>query len=394
MSERSWAPETIVVEAARPPRETGEPVSPGIELSSTFFSAGDFQPGAPVYARTTNRSWEGFEDAIAQLEAAGEPGVVFSSGMAAISAALDLLAPGGILIMPVHCYNGTLAAARHAQRLGRLRIVFVDIADTQAVIAALNEATASAAEAPPSAAAQLAPVLLWVESPTNPMLEVADLPAIIDAGRDAGALIVADNTFATPLLQQPLEMGADVVVHSATKYLAGHSDVVLGIAVTSNPTLREQLAATRTRNGAIAGPFETWLALRGLRTLAVRVERAGENAMELAIRLTDVADIEVRYPGLPTDSGNEQAAAQMSGFGAIIAIELPDAAAADAFVAALDLITPATSLGGVETLAERRRRIPDEPQTVPAGLVRLSIGIEDVDDLWSDLSQALEVALP
>lgn len=285
---------------------------------------------------------------------------------------------------------GTLSGALTAQQLGRLRLVTVDIADTDAVRAALAAAAADGSGRDETGRARL---MLWVETPTNPMLEVADLPAIIAAAQEAGALVVADNTFATPLLQRPLEFGADVVVHSATKYISGHSDVILGIAVTSDPALRELMLAHRAQAGGIAGPFEVWLALRGLRTLALRVERAGDNAMELATRLTDVAGIAVRYPGLPDDPGNARAGAQMTGYGAIIALELPDAATADAVVDAVELFTPATSLGSVESLIERRRRNADEQASVPEGLLRLSIGIESVEDLWADLSAALRAAL-
>ncbi|MYM19081.1 cystathionine gamma-synthase [Brevibacterium sp. 5221] len=390
MSERSLAPETIVVDAGRPPREPNAAVSPDIELSATFVATGVPGPDDRTYGRSHNSTWEAFEGALARLEGAQLPGLVFGSGMAAITAAQELLAPGGTLVAPRHSYMGTLSGALTAQQLGRLRLVTVDIADTDAVRAALTAAAADGSGRDETGRARL---MLWVETPTNPMLEVADLPAIIAAAQEAGALVVADNTFATPLLQRPLEFGADVVVHSATKYISGHSDVILGIAVTSDPALRELMLAHRAQAGGIAGPFEVWLALRGLRTLALRVERAGDNAMELATRLTDVAGIAVRYPGLPDDPGNARAGAQMTGYGAIIALELPDAATADAVVDAVELFTPATSLGSVESLIERRRRNADEQASVPEGLLRLSIGIESVEDLWADLSAALRAAL-
>ena len=194
--------------------------------------------------------------------------------------------------------------------------------------------------------------LLWLESPTNPMLEVADLPALLAAARERGVLTCVDNTFATPLLQRPLEHGADIVVHSVTKYLAGHSDVVLGAAVTSDPALRTRLKGHRSLHGAVPGPFEAWLALRGMRTLAVRVERSAATAGELARRLQQHPAVrEVRYPGLPGDPGHERAAAQMDGFGSIVAIvPAGDVAAVEAAVDALRVWTPATSLGGVESL--------------------------------------------
>jgi len=223
------------------------------------------------------------------------------------------------------------------------------------------------------------------------MLEVADLPALIAAARAVGALTVVDNTFATPLVQQPLGLGADVVVHSVTKYLAGHSDVVLGAALTDDAELYARLLAYRTLHGAIAGPAEVYLALRGVRTLALRVERAQANALELAHRLAEHPEVvEVRHPGLPGDPGHARATAQMRGYGSVVGVRpTGGAAGADAVVAALGLWVPATSLGGVESSIERRRRFGTESLTVPADLLRLSVGIEDVEDLWTDLDQAL-----
>jgi cystathionine gamma-synthase len=224
--------------------------------------------------------------------------------------------------------------------------------------------------------------LCWLESPTNPLLEVADLAALLAAARELGVVTVVDNTFATPLLQQPLALGADVVVHSATKYLSGHSDLVLGVVVTP-PTEAGRARHTvlrrhRQLHGGIAGPVETWLALRGLRTLHVRLERAASNAAELARRLEGHAAVtRVRYPGT----------------GAVVSVELTGGAeGAERFCAATRLWVHATSLGGVESMLERRRRHPDEPDRVPDDLVRLSVGIEDVEDLWHDLARALDTA--
>jgi len=226
--------------------------------------------------------------------------------------------------------------------------------------------------------------VLWAESPTNPMLEVADLPRLCEAAHKVDALVLCDNTFATPLIQQPLSMGADVVVHSVTKYLAGHSDVVLGAAVTADTDrgrrLHEALAQHRLLHGAIAGPMETWLALRGMRTMHLRVERSSANAAVLAARLQGHPAVErVRYPG----------------FGSIIAIEvLGGLEGAETVAAKVRLWTHATSLGGVESLIERRRRHPAEPPTVPDNLLRLSVGVEDVEDLWRDLGAALAHQIP
>lgn len=371
------SPETLTVAAGRPERGPDAPVNPAIVLSSTFMGLGGVGEGSRGYARFSNPTWDPFEDALGKLEASPLPALLFSSGMAAIAAAMSLVPVGGVLVAPRHSYSGTLGLAQLKAERGELTLLEVDIDDTEAASAALDGAD-----------------VLWVESPTNPMMEVADLPALVAAARAAGVLTIVDNTFSTPLGQKPLTVGADVVVHSATKYLAGHSDVLLGVAVAASEQLRGRLHQQRTLNGAIAGPFEAWLGLRGLRTLALRVERSQATAGELARRLEEhPAVARVRYPGLPSDPGHERAAAQLTGFGSIVSIELDDAAAADAFVARLALWLPATSLGGVESTIERRRRHAAEPLTVPEGLVRLSVGIENVEDLWEDLHQALGAGL-
>jgi cystathionine gamma-synthase len=253
----------------------------------------------------------------------------------------------------------------------------VDIADTDATVAALDGAT-----------------ILWTESPTNPTLAVADLPALFTAARERGVTTCADNTFATPLNQRPLDLGADVVVHSLTKFLAGHADVVLGAAITRDEATYQRLLEHRTYHGGIPGPAEAWLALRGIRTLHLRMERSQHNAAVLASRLSAHPAAErVRYPGLADDPGHERARVQMRGFGAVIAIEVRGGlAAADAVCSATQLWVPATSLGGVESTLERRRRWPQESSAVPESLIRLSVGIEDVEDLWDDLAEALTAA--
>lgn len=388
---KKWAPETVVVETARPPRNHDAALNPPVVLSSTFIGTDDIGTAESdaegiQYGRFGNPTWEPFETALAELEGARLPGLVFASGLAAISAALELVAPGGTVIMPRHCYLGALSGAQDSAAVGRFAVVTVDITDTDAVNAAVSQAVERHSGADNA-------VLLWLESPTNPMLEVADLPALIAHAKRSGALTVVDNTFATPLVQQPLMSGADVVVHSVTKYLSGHSDVLLGAAVTSNPQLRESLRHHRSIRGAVAGPFEVWLALRGLRTLALRVERSQSNALELAARLSQYPGIEVRFPGLEQDPGHDRAAALMAGYGSIVCIVLPSAAAARQVSESVQLWTPATSLGGVESLIERRRRNAHETPTVPEGLLRLSVGIENVDDLWADLRQALDSAV-
>ena len=368
---------TRVVSLGRPPRVDGAAVNPPIAMSSTFVGSGYVTAENRVYARFSNAAWEPLEDAIGQLEGSPTAGLAYASGLAAVSAVFDLVPGGGVLVIPTASYNGTIALARALSADGKLQLREVDPIDTEATIAAMDGAD-----------------LFWIESPSNPLLEIAELPTLIAAAHDRGLLVAADNTFSTPLRQQPLRVGADVVVHSATKFIAGHSDVILGLTVTKDPELRKTLHARRSLRGGIPGQFEAWLTLRGLRTLALRLDRSEESAGILARRLLDHKDIaRVRYPGLPSDPNHQRAKDQLSGFGAIISIELEGGPQrADRFVEALELIVPATSLGGVESLAERRRRHPSEPDRVPESLVRLSIGIEDVDDIWEDITQALEAS--
>lgn len=366
--------DTALVAIGRPARETGASLNPPITMTSTFFGALAAQPGEPVYARFSNPSWEPLEEAVAHLEGAEVPALAYASGMAAVAAAFSLVPVGGVAVVPTASYNGTIGLARQLHEEGAIVLREVDPTDVEATVAAFEGAA-----------------LVCLESPTNPLLEVLDLPRLIEAAKRHGAIVAIDNTFSTPLRQRPLSLGADLVVHSATKFIAGHSDVLLGIVVPRSEELRTRLIGKRTLQGAIPGPFEAWLALRGLRTLGVRLDRAEANAAELARRLSERAELSrVRYPGLPTDPGHELAKAQLDGYGAIVSIEFSGGAeAAERFVLALQLITPATSLGGVETLAERRRRHAAEPVEVPDSLVRLSIGIQHIEDLWADIEQAL-----
>ncbi|MBT0769770.1 aminotransferase class I/II-fold pyridoxal phosphate-dependent enzyme [Kineosporia sp. J2-2] len=374
------APATVVVTAGRPPAGPNQPMNVPVVLTSTY-TASDFalQPGDLGYGRWSNPTWTALEETLGTLE--GGRGLAFASGMAAISAVLGLVPQGGTVVIPDAPYSGTAQLAGELARTGRLGVRAVPVADTAAVVAALDGAD-----------------LIVLESPTNPLMDVADLRAILAAARERDVLTAVDNTFATPLLQQPLSLGAHLVVHSATKYLSGHSDVLLGIVVTEtgeDDELFGRLHGHRTLNGAIPGPMEAWLALRGVRTLALRVERASANAAELARRLTTHPAVSrVRYPGLPGDPGHELARSQMRGFGAMLSFELRgDAEQAERVGAAARLWVNATSLGGVESTLERRRRQSAESPLVPESLIRLSTGIEDVEDLWADLSQALDAAV-
>lgn len=353
--------DTWVVASGRPERLAGSSVNVPVALTSTYAAN-----GAVSYARVGNPTWTALESALGGLE--GGTALVHASGMGAISAALALLGPRGAVVAPDQTYNGTedLLAALAGQGRGVERC---HASDTGALLAAIDRLGNGD--------------LLWLESPTNPLLDVMDLPAVLGRSRERGVTSVVDNTLSTPLLCRPLELGADVVVHSVTKYLSGHSDVVLGATVVGDTergrSLGERLGRHRTLHGAIPGPMEVFLALRGLRTLAVRFERACANAAELAARLDRHPGVtRVRYPGQ----------------GAMISIDVSgDAVAADRVCDATGVWLHSTSLGGVESQLERRRRHASEPLTVPENLVRLSVGIEHVDDLWADLDQALRAGI-
>jgi cystathionine gamma-synthase len=322
-------------------------------MASTYVAGGEME-----YGRYGNETWQALESVLGQLE--GGRALSFASGMAAVATVLDLVAPGETVVAARHCYQGTLVQLASLEQRGLVNVVLVDIDDTDQVKRALTDEVA----------------LLWIESPTNPALEVADIAALCAAAREAGVRTVVDNTFATPLVQQPLSLGADVVVHSATKFIAGHSDAMLGVVVTADDDIWRAVDGRRRTVGSLPGTLEAWLALRGLRTLHLRIERSTANAQELVRRLGGHRNVtRVRYPG----------------FGAIVAIEIAGGAdAADLAVRSTKVWVHATSLGGVESSLERRRRWAGEPTTIPESLVRLSVGIEDVEDLWRDLSSALD----
>lgn len=348
----SRKPATVAVHAGRPERAPDQPLNVPITMASTYGAGGDVE-----YGRYGNPTWSAFEEALGALE--GGRCLAFGSGMGAVTTVLDLVGQDGLVVAPRHSYTGTLLQLGDLEMRGRIRTKLVDITDTDEVAAACDDAA-----------------LVWFESPTNPALELANVPAICEAAHAAGARVVVDNTFATPVLQQPLAMGADIVLHSATKYIAGHSDALMGAIVVGDDELYAVLKGRRDLLGTTPGTLEAYLALRGLRTLHLRVEKAQASATELARRLSGHPALsEVRYPG----------------FGGIISIVVArGAATADLLPAHLRLWLHATSLGGVESTFERRRRWNAEPASIPDGLVRLSVGIEDVDDLWSDLSQALD----
>jgi cystathionine gamma-synthase len=349
----SLHPETSAITAGRPDATPDAPLNPPIILSSTYHA------GGPVgYGRYGNESWSALEEAIGELE--GGKTLSFSSGMAAVSAVFSILPIGAPIVASNQGYSGVMGLLNQLHSTGRLEVRFVEITNTDGVIAAMKGAA-----------------LVWLESPTNPFLDVADLPGLITAAKKLGIGVAVDNTFATPLVQKPLTMGADIVMHSVTKFLAGHSDVVLGSLSTNDEALYKRLEESRRFNGSIPGPFEAWLAVRGIRSFPIRFRAAEKNAQELVLRLSQHPKItKVRYPD----------------FGAVVSFEVDGTAeAAQKVCESSQLITHATSLGGIESLWERRRRWAGESHSVPEQLIRLSVGCEHVDDLWADIQQALTV---
>lgn len=346
-------PETTAITSGRPEVSPGAGLNTGISLNSTFTAG-----GALGYGRFGNETWQALESTITALEK-GESTLTFSSGMAAISAVFSLLPHGAPIVASDQGYSGTMALLKKYHEQGRFDVRFVDIANTKDVFEALIGAA-----------------FLWIESPTNPGLEVAEMSLIIGEAKKRNMGVAVDNTFATPLNQLPLQLGADISMNSVTKYLSGHSDVILGSLTVKDPALHNRLQEARSLLGAIPGPFEAWLALRGIRTFPLRFRAAESNARALVEKLKSHSQItKVRYPG----------------FGAIISFEIAgDAQATDRVCAATQLIANATSLGGVESTWERRRRWPAESESVPENLIRLSVGCEHVDDIWEDISTALQ----
>jgi cystathionine gamma-synthase len=367
---RRLRPETVAVKAGRGAPGPGDPLGPPLVMASNFHLGGERE-----YARTEGTpTWRALEDAVGDLE--GGTAIAFSTGMAAAAAVLETLPVGARVVYPSVSYLGVRRLLDNHAESGRLDIAGVDITDTDATVAALEGAD-----------------LLWLETPTNPLVGIADLERLAAEASDRGVTSVVDNTFATPLLQRPLEAGCDVVVHSATKLIGGHSDLLLGVAVARDGDWAQRLRGVRHDTGATPGGLEAWLALRGLRTLPVRLERMQATAMELARRLGEHPAVErTYYPGLADHPGHELARRQMNGFGTMLAFCVEGGTArADVVCGAVDLITNATSLGGVETLIENRAAAPGE-EHLPDGLIRLSVGCEHPEDLWEDLEAALEAS--
>ena len=359
---RDLKPASWAVWAGRP-EGADEPLNTPIVTASNFT-----EPS--VYARSSGTpTWAAFETVLGGLEHGRS--LAFSSGMAAVSAVLDLVPVGGHVVIPTDCYQGVASAVAAGVETGRWTSEEVAVTHTADWIAALEASD-----------------LVWLESPTNPLLEIADLATIAAAPRSG--LLAVDNTFATPMNQRPLLTGADISVHSVTKFLGGHSDLLMGAIVVSDDHLFDRLASRRSIGGATPGALEAYLATRGLRTLPVRMERSQRTAEMLAERLAGDGRVHgVRFPGLASHPGHALAEAQLDRFGAMVSFEVVGGLdAANRACRSVRLIHHTTSLGGVESTMERRAAVPGQ-EHLPPGLIRLSVGIEDPEDLWADLSQAL-----
>ncbi|MFF4876494.1 cystathionine gamma-synthase [Micromonospora sp. NPDC000668] len=374
--------ETLAIHAGQDPEARTGAVIPPIYQTSTYAQDA---VGAPrlgyEYSRSGNPTRDALQECLAALEG-GPVGLAFASGLAAEDTLLRAVCqPGDHVVIPDDAYGGTYRLfARVAQRWG-LEFTPAKVSDPAAIRAAVQPGRTK---------------IVWVETPTNPLLGIADIAALAGVAHDAGALLVVDNTFASPYLQQPIAHGADVVVHSTTKYIGGHSDVVGGALVVADAALGEELRYHQNAMGAINGPFDAWLTLRGIKTLGVRMDRHCDNAERLAAYLDGHAKVaEVIYPGLPSHAGHEVAAKQMRRFGGMISFRA--AGGEDHAVEICNrakLFVLAESLGGVESLIEHPGRMTHasaagSPLEVPGDLVRLSVGIETVDDLLADLEQAL-----
>lgn len=388
MPELPFSFETLAIHAGQDPEPvTGAVVVP-IYQTSTYAQHGLGQPREGFeYSRTDNPTRRSYEKCLAALEG-GKYALAFASGMAATANTVQLLKTGDEILCSDDVYGGTFRFFTRVMEKFGLKTRYVDTSDLDAVRQAIRPETK----------------LVWVETPTNPMLKLSDLSALSGIAHDAGAWLAVDNTFATPYLQRPLDLGADIVVHSATKYLGGHSDVVGGALITRNESIYETMKFHQNAIGAVPGPFDCWLAMRGLKTLALRMERHCQNAQALAEYLETHPGVKkVHYPGLPEHPHHILATAQMRGFGGMISFEVEGGAeAAKKLVESTRLFFLAESLGGVESLIElpavmTHASLPPERRAalgISDGLVRLSVGIENLADLRADLEQALSAALP
>lgn len=372
---------TKAIHVGQEPDELTGSVTVPLYQTSTYAQEGIGQHKGWEYARTQNPTRSRWEECVAALEE-GVAAYAFGSGSAAVDTVMRLLNAGDHVIMAEDMYGGTYRLATKVLTRFGLSFSFVDMRDVANIEAAITPQTK----------------MIYTETPTNPMMTITDLRAVSAIAQRIGALMVVDNTFASPYFQRPLTLGADVVVHSATKYLGGHSDLVHGVVVTRHPDLAERIQFLQNAVGAVPGPLECWLCLRSVKTLHVRMDRHAANAQHIAEWLEKHPAVQkVFYPGLPSHPQHALAASQMSGFGGMISIELGSLDKAKSVTSALRVFTLAESLGGVESLvchpvSMTHGSIPKEQRDrlgVTDGLVRLSVGIEDVDDLIADLAQAL-----
>ena len=374
---------TRAIHAGQAPDPTTGAIMPPIYATSTYVQESPGVHKGYEYSRTQNPTRMAYERCLADLES-GEHGFAFASGMAATATILELLDSGSHVVAMDDLYGGTrrlFSGVR--ERSAGLEFSYVDLSDLEAAEAALRDDTA----------------MVWIESPTNPLLKLVDIGALVALAKNSGALVVVDNTFATPCLQRPLELGSDIVLHSATKFVNGHSDMVGGVVVVSDEALAERLAYLQNSIGAVAGPFDSFLALRGVKTLDVRMERSCQNAMQIACWLESHARVErVIYPGLESHPQYELAKRQMPGFGAIVTFFIQgDLDHARRFLERCEVFALAESLGGVESLVDHpaimtHASVPEGERAklgISDTLIRLSVGIEDIDDLVADLDQAL-----
>jgi cystathionine gamma-synthase len=365
--------ETRLAVLGRGEHRPGEPLNVPVVPASNFRAGAAGEEGREYARDDGTPGWEALEELLGDLE--GGRAVCFSSGMGAIAAVLELLPVGARVVVPRDSYGGLRALLADGTEGGRWQVRTVDMTDVDALVDAVRDAD-----------------LVWLETPSNPLLEVVDIAEVVARAGEDGAVVAVDNTFATPLLQSPLQLGADLVVHSATKFIGGHSDLLLGVVVARRDPDHARLVRRREVAGATPDALECFLALRGARTLALRLRHAQETAGQLARRLQAHPAVDrVRYPGLPDDPHHTIASKQMTGFGAVVSFELADAATADAVCAGVQVISHATSLGGVESTIERRAKLPGQ-EHVPAGLLRLSVGCEHLEDLWADLVAGIGIA--
>jgi cystathionine beta-lyase/cystathionine gamma-synthase len=365
-------------EGQEPDPATGAVTVPIYQTSTYVQEAVGVHKGYD-YARVANPTRTALQLCLASLENA-EFGVAFSSGIGATTTLMHLVHPSEKVVCVNDVYGGVYRMFTQVYEPKGYSFEFLDVQ-------AINESLADHIDEKTR--------IVWLESPTNPLLNIVDIQAAAKAAHDVGAMVVVDNTFATPYLQQPLELGADIVVHSMTKYLGGHSDTVGGFVATNDPTVAERLYFLQKSLGAIPGPFDCWLVLRGIKTLAIRMQKHSENARQIADYLSTHQAVEsVLYPGLPNHPGHEIAARQMKDFGGMISFLVESEEEAVELVARTDIFQLAESLGGVESLIEHPARMThastaDAPFAAPKNLVRLSVGIESVSDLIEDLEQAL-----